>query len=393
MRSKLLFLTMLLFILIALFGCSSSGETEDTSVETDTTNEVSSTEGETKAQLPDQMVWSVYSTGAGTYADMAAIAEVFTQEYGTNIRLLPNDTGVGRMAPLRDGAADIGRVGEEYIYAFEGDLDFAVADWGPQDVRMIWGPITGSSIAIAVEADSGIETVADLKGKTIANIIANPSVENKMRTYLAYADLTYDDVNLVDLTYSDQVEAFKSGQIDAILFNPFGAAMFELASTMDIKWLDLDDDSPETWERVHEVAPSVLKGELIGGAGMEEGEVLGTIVYSVPIIAYADQDKDFVYNLAKALHEQFEKYKDATNVLYNHDINEILTEPLVVPFHDGVIEFFKEHGMWTEEAEKKNNELIERQKKLQEGWSEMDLSLDEETLRIEWEEWKENNLD
>src|SRR5690606_30646651 len=114
MRSKLLFLTMLLFILIALFGCSSSGETEDTSVETDTTNEVSSTEGETKAQLPDQMVWSVYSTGAGTYADMAAIAEVFTQEYGTNIRLLPNDTGVGRMAPLRDGAADIGRVGEEY---------------------------------------------------------------------------------------------------------------------------------------------------------------------------------------------------------------------------------------------------------------------------------------
>src|SRR5690625_1274121 len=129
MRKKLLLLTCIsLFVLIA--ACSnSSGNDADSSSEVtaiDNTSESSDAEGE--SGLPQHMVWSVYSTGAGTYADMAAIAEVFTKEYGSNIRLLPSDTGIGRMAPIRDGAAEIGRVGEEYIYAFEGDLDFATED-------------------------------------------------------------------------------------------------------------------------------------------------------------------------------------------------------------------------------------------------------------------------
>lgn len=388
---------LLLLVIISLFGltigCSNSSVDEPdskvTSI-TDNTNESSSEEGE--AELPQHMVWSVYSTGAGTYADMAAIAEVFTKEYGSNIRLLPSDTGIGRMAPLRDGVAEIGRVGEEYIYAFEGDLDFTSEEWGPQDIRMVWGPITGSSIGLAVDANSDINYVEDLKGKTIAKIMANPSVENKMLAYLAYGGLTYDDVNLVDLTYSDQIEAFKSGQIDAILFNPFGAAMFEVASSIDIKWLNLDDDSIELWERVHEVAPSVLPGILKGGAGMGENEEVVTIVYSVPIVAYADQDKDFIYEFVSALHEQFDKYKDATNVLYNHDINEVLNEPIVVPFHEGVVEFFEEHGLWSDKAEKRNNELIERQELLQKGWKDLDHSLSEGELEEEWQLWKENNL-
>lgn len=378
---KNIFLTFLTLLLLLMVGCSSDASSNDNQ-ENNNDNEKS---------FPSQMVWSVYSTGGGTYADAAAVSDVFTKEYDASIRLLPSDTGVGRMTPLKEGDADIGRVGEEYFYAFEGDLDFASKDWGPQDLRMIWGPIEGSAIGIAVREDSGIDTVDDLKGKTIAKITANPSVENKMLAYLAYADLTYDDVELIDLAYSEQQEAFENNQIDAILFNPFGSVMSEIESKVDYKWLDLDSDSDERWDRVNEISPTVRQGVLKDAAGMEDGEELISIIYSVPYITYADYSEDEVYELVKGFDEQFENYKDATNVLYNHDIDEVLHEPLVVPFHEGQIKYLKENDLWTEEAEEKNNELIERQEKLQEGWNSMDL--DDDELKQNWEEWKKKNFD
>lgn len=385
MMKKINYLVLLFALtMLALVGCA-SGE-ESTNGEGDKAPEKGTTEG----GLPKQLVFSVYGVGAGTYNDMAAVADVFTSEYGTQIRLLPSDTGVGRMAPLKNETADFARVGEEYIYAFEGDLDFSNKEWGPQDVRMVWGPL--APIGLAVREDSGINSPKELKGKKVPFILANPSVNNKMEAYLAYGGLTWDDVEEVKVSYSDQANAFKSGQIDAILFNVYGSPMYELESAVKFKWLNLDDQSPEVLERVAEAAPSVTIAPIKNAAGMEEGEEIFFIQYSVPVISYADKNAEEVYELVKAFDEQYDNYKDVTVSLGDSSLEDVMKKPLIVPFHEGAIKYYKEKGVWSEEDDAKNDELIHRQEQLKTLWGDFIQTAEGENLHEEWNEFKAEKL-
>ena len=379
MKKILSLFSLLTVLLLALSGCGSddSAEKEDTSKDT-------------AGGPPESMVWSVYSVGSGTYNDMAAIADTFTKKYNSQIRLLPSDTGVGRVAPLKNKTADYARLGEEYIYAFEGDLDFSNEEWGPQDIGMIWAPV--GPIGLAVREDSGIDHPEQLKGKKVPFILSNPSVNNKMEAYLAYGGLTWDDVKPVKVSYSDQGNAFKSGQIEAILFNVFGSPMYELESSTKFKWLDLTDDSDETIARVTKVSPSVKIEPFENAAGMKEGEVIHGISYSTPIVAYNDKSADEVYELVKAIDEQYDSYKDITISLKDASIEKVLLEPLVAPFHEGAVKYYKEKDVWTEQAEEKNNELIERQAKLQELWAEFAPNAKGEQWNDEWKKYKEENM-
>lgn len=386
---KLLTLIGILSVLFLVTACGDSKTETDSGKETDGQDK-GNTPTESVSDLPKSMVWSVYSVGSGTYNDMAAIADTFTTKYKSQIRLLPSDTGVGRLAPLKNKSADFARLGEEYIYAFEGDLDFSNEEWGPQDVRMIWAPV--GPIGLAVREDSGIDDPKQLKGKKVPYILANPSVNNKMEAYLAYAGLTWDDVEPVKVSYSDQGNAFKSGQIEAILFNVFGSPMYELESTVKFKWLDLTDDSAETAARVAEVAPSVKIEPFVDGAGMKDGEVIHGISYSTPITAYSDKSADEVYALVKAIDEQYDTYKDVTISLKDASLELVLLEPLVVPFHEGAVKYYKEKNVWTEEAEQKNNELIERQAQLQSLWKDFSATAKGDQWHDEWVKYKAENL-
>ncbi|WP_194841511.1 TAXI family TRAP transporter solute-binding subunit [Sporosarcina obsidiansis] len=386
MKKILSLISILSVLLLVISGCGKSESSE----EENTSNGTGNKSEENASGMPESMVWSVYSVGSGTYNDMAAIADTFTKKYDSQIRLLPSDTGVGRMAPLKNKTADFARLGEEYIYAFEGELDFSNKEWGPQDVRMVWAPV--GPIGLAVREDSGIDDPSQLKGKKVPYILSNPSVNNKMEAYLAYGGLTWDDVKPVKVSYSDQGNAFKSGQIEAILFNVFGSPMFELESAVKFKWLDLTDDSAETIARVAEVAPSVKIEPFEKGAGMKEGEVVHGISYSTPITAYSDKSEDDVYELVKAIDEQYDSYKDVTTSLKDASIEKVLLEPLVVPFHEGAIKYYKEKGVWTEEADQKNNELLERADKLKELWSEFTPNAKGEQWNDEWVKYKKDNL-
>lgn len=73
-----------------------------------------------------------------------------------------------------------------------------------------------------VREDSGIETVADLKGKNIAINLVKSSFHYTWLMALDNAGLTEDDVNFVQLPFSEQLEALKRGDVDAIgLMSPY----------------------------------------------------------------------------------------------------------------------------------------------------------------------------
>jgi hypothetical protein len=87
-------------------------------------------------------------------------------------------------------------------------------------------------------------------------------------------------------------------------------------------------------------------------------------------MTYADQDKALTKAVVVAMAETFDDYKDAApgNLGWGLDRQQY---SWVVPYHDGAIEFFKEKGLWTPEAQANNDMLVQRQQVLADAWAEV----------------------
>lgn len=347
--------------------------------------------GATVSGLPQQMVWSTYSAGTGTYNDVAAVANMFTQHAGVQVRLMTSDTGIGRLAPLISGTSHYARAGDEYYYAFEGDDEYTSHVWGPQPIRQIWAP--PGNYGVLVRKDSGIETVADLKGKRYPRLVASTSMNRKLLAILNYGGLTFDDVTLVDISYGEQTEAMKTGQLDAMYQNVVGAHVEELASQYPIRWLDLggnDSSRYDTWE---ELSPMVRPGEFTGGAGMAAGESAVNMQYSIPLTTLADRSADEVHQVLTVMHENFDLFKNATPDAESFGLDQVLLDPMVIPFHDGSVRFFEEQGRWTPGMERRHQALLERERLMGDAWPDFwEEYADADSPRTEWRTWKNENL-
>lgn len=323
--------------------------------------------------LPDQLTISTYDVGSAGYAQLTAIADAITREFGTKIRLMPSASGVGRLLPLRDGTAQIGgRLGDEVYFAFEGIEEFASPQWGPQNVRYIY-PIWNHFGALVL-ADSPYQTLADLKGAKWPHVIGNPSVNVKVEALLASAGLTLDDVEIVEITsYASQPNMVAQGQIDVALIVPDAASVYEAHEMYGMRWIDLKhlEEDPEALARLREVYPFGAPVPWDLGGALERGNpvtFMGYTTYSPAV--YADADPDLVYNFLRALEATYDMYKDATPNMFIWHWEQTIPEPLGVPLHEGAVRYFKEKGMWTDEYERRNQELIERFELLRQAWEE-----------------------
>ncbi|WP_017612761.1 TAXI family TRAP transporter solute-binding subunit [Nocardiopsis salina] len=332
--------------------------------------------------LPRQLVWTTYGTGTSTYADVAAVADAITTHEGSPVRVITSDTAIGRLAPLREGPAHFSRTGDEYVFSFEGDEDFTTELWGPQDVRVVWAPVAPHGLL--VDDDSGIENIEDLRGADFPYITANPSVNDKLEAFLANAGLTWGDVNPVEVGYGEQPDALRNGLIDVLFQQVHGSSLYELESAFDVRWLSPDTD-PESLANVLEVSPSVELGEFEGAPGQEEGESDTGMIYTLPVVTYADTDPELVRHTIETMVENFEHYEDSTATLPSWSADEVLTAPKEVPFHDGLVEFLEERGDWRPEADELNEDLVERGERLRELWPEV---AEQDDPRATWPEVK-----
>lgn len=137
----------------------------------------------------------------------------------------------------------------------------------------------------------------------------------------------------------------------------------------------------------------VSVGEVTNAAGMDEGESARVLEYTIPLTTMGSRDADEVYHLVKAMVENYEHYEGTTPDTKQFSFDAVLKEPLVVPFHEGTVRYFEERGVWSEELEQKNNELIERGERMREAWPGVVESSSEEELERNWTEWKKNELD
>ncbi|AMD01202.1 TAXI family TRAP transporter solute-binding subunit [Halomonas chromatireducens] len=343
----------------------------------------------TEVDLPRTMAWTAYGTNSSGYAQAVAIGNMLQNQYGTSVRILPGDNDVSRMTPLKQGRVDLCACGIASYYGAEGVMMFADRDWGPQPIRVITTSTASFGLSLAVAGDLGVETPADLKGKRIAYIRGDDALNKGTEAYLAFGGLTWDDVERVDFPgYARSFDGIIAGNVDASFTTTVTPPAQQLSSSpRGISWPVLDPDDAEGWERMMAVAPYFRPHEVTAGAGdVSADNPVPSASYPYPIVvANEDLDDKVAYGLIKALQDNYDDYKDAAPgaVGYAFEYQDL---QWVIPFHDAVVDYYEEIGVWTEEMQAHQESLVERQELLVATWDAFlaEAPDDEDAFREAW---------
>ena len=137
---------------------------------------------------------------------IAQYEDWYSTELGVDVKLLKFDSGKDINSALASGSIDIGQ---------EGSSPAAIAISNKLDVDVIWiGDIIGKAETLVAKEDSGIETVEDLVGKTVATPFAS-TAHFSLLNALKLAGVDENDVTILDMETDKINAAWQTDDIDA----------------------------------------------------------------------------------------------------------------------------------------------------------------------------------
>jgi uncharacterized protein len=339
-------------------------------------------------ELPRQMAWTAYNLGTTGYNQAVAIGAMLRAKYNTTLRVIPGQNDVSRLLPLKTGRVDFTANGVATYFAQEGTFQFASQEWGPQPLRLLMTSNGLSNQGVAVAADTGVTSFADLRGRRVPYVRAAPALNVSMEAYLACGGLTWDDVVRVDFPgYEAKWNGVINGDIDVAFGTTVSGPPFRLeASPRGINWLPAPHDDEGCWERMQAIGPYFTKHMATRGASISDENQHEAGTYPYPLLtALADQDADLAYSLTRAINENYDDYKDSDPGAIGWALERQVFD-WVVPYHEGAVTYWREVGVWTDEIEAHNQELIRRQEVLATAWAEVSARgiRDQEQFMTAW---------
>ena len=323
-------------------------------------------------QFPKTIAWSAYQTGTGGYSQAVAIGNILQRQYGTNLRVIPGRNDVSRLATLRAGRVHFSAGGSEAIYAQEGILNFASKIWGPQSIRALMSNYYSDSCSytMVTATDANIRSISDVKGKRVTFVQGAPSLNNAMAALLSYANLTWDDVERVEVGgYNASADAVVNNRADVVGGACNSPPFLRLeASPRGLTFPPFPHDDEEAIQRVRERLPWYVPHIAIEGPTIPpEGIQVFTSAYPL-LVGLDTSDELLAYSTVRVMHENYEIYKDNAPGASGWRIDRQKFEQAFVPFHPGAIQYYKEIGAWTPEAEANNQKNLHRQLVLKTAW-------------------------
>ena len=326
-----------------------------------------------QSPFPRQMAWTAYNLGTTGYNQAVAIGAMLREKFNVTLRVIPGQNDISRLLPLKTGRVDFTANGVATYFAQEGTFQFAVSQWCPQPLRLVMVSNGLRNQSIAVASDTGVTTIAGLRGRRVPFVRAAPALNVSVEAHLACAGLTWDDVVRVDFPgYEANWIGIINGDVDVGFGATVSGPPYRLeASPRGITWLEVPHDDEECWNRMLAISPYFTKHNATRGAAISEENPLEAGTYPYPLLTTLDtQDSDLVYALVKALNENYDDYKDSDPGAIGWALDRQVFD-WVVPYHEGAVNYWREIGVWTDEIDAHNRELIRRQEVLEAAWSEV----------------------
>lgn len=212
-------------------------------------------------------------------------------------------------------------------------------------MRSLTGGLFVDVFQVVASKESGITDVSQFKGKRIVVGPVGSGGEVDARETLAAYGLSYDDMKVSYVEFSQGMDMIKDGLADAGIL---GVALG--SSTMQELLLDnksiLVPITDAALANLKKSNPYYIRAKIPANTYPNQPNAVPTV--GTPpdiIIVRADTDADLVYKMTKALYENLPAVQAVSPLLQQFNRNLVLPdEDMLVPYHDGARRYFVEQG-------------------------------------------------
>ncbi|MDO8787451.1 MAG: TAXI family TRAP transporter solute-binding subunit [Sulfuritalea sp.] len=197
-------------------------------------------------------------------------------------------------------------------------------------------------IQIVAAADSGIKTLADLKGKRVAVGAPKSGTELNARDIFKGAGMSYKDFAKVEyLPFGESVELMKNRQLDATLISAgLGvAAIRDLATAVKIVIVPIPAD---VVTKIGEAA--YLSGTIPANTYNGQAEAVATVTIQNFLVSHEGVSTDTAYKMTKAIFEHLPELQ-AAHAAAKAITRENAAKSPPAPLHAGAEKYYKEVGL------------------------------------------------
>ena len=197
-------------------------------------------------------------------------------------------------------------------------------------------------IQIVAAADSGIRTLADLKGKRIAVGAPKSGTELNARDIFKGAGMSYKDFAKVEyLPFGESVELMKNRQLDATLISAgLGvAAVRDLATAVPIVIVPIP---PEVVTKIGEAAYQA--GAIPADTYKGQTAAIPTVAVQNFLVTHDGVPADTVYALTKSMFDNLDQMRAAHAAAKASDKTKAAAG-MPAPLHPGAEKYYREAGL------------------------------------------------
>ncbi|MDO5048320.1 MAG: TAXI family TRAP transporter solute-binding subunit [Actinomycetaceae bacterium] len=325
---KQMMLAMTAAAALTLAACSGGGEGGDA-------------EGGTGGEGTVDFVTIAAGGTSGPYYQISAtMAQIFADELGADASPQATGASVENIELITSDRAELAfAMGDATRQAVEGTGPFEGKD-ELKDLKALTA-LYPNFVQIVTTADSGINSVEDMKGKRIGVGDQNSGVELNARMIFEAHGMTYDDITEDYLSYSDAIDQMKNGQVDAAFVTSGlpNASVLDLVTSHDVKIVPIEG---EGMKKLIELYPFFNEDVIPGGTYDEEEDVSTASIMNQLLVSPSLSD-DEVYALTKAMFENLDKVHQAHNAATNITLDSV-EDGLAVELHPGAKRYFEEQG-------------------------------------------------
>ena len=280
---------------------------------------------------------------SGVYYPMGvALSQIYTKAMpDAKISVQATKASAENLNLLQAGRGEIAfTLGDSLSDAWKGDEEAGFKT--PLKKLRNVAAIYPNYIQIVAAADSGIKTLADLKGKRLAVGAPKSGTELNSRAILKAAGMSYKDLGKVEyLPFGESIELMKNRQLDASLISAgLGvAAIRDLATSVKMVIVTIPADLvPKIGDPAYEAA--VIPAKTYDGQNTE----VATVKVQNFLVTHEGVSADTVYKMTKSMF-------DNLDTLYaSHAAAKAITKADApkgspIPLHPGAEKYYREAGL------------------------------------------------
>jgi len=284
-----------------------------------------------------------YPTGGA----IAKIVNKKRKEYGIRCTVESTGGSVFNVNAIMSGDLEFGVVQSDRQYqAFNGSEKSEWAGRPQKDLRAVFS-IHPESVTLVASVDSGIKTVADLKGKRVN--IGNPGSGQRQNSIDALSAVGIDfekDLKAEGVKAAEAPGLLQDGRIDAFFYtvgHPSGAIKEATAGATKVRFVEVTGAGiDEMLKKYPYYAKSFVPVNVYPGA-INDADT-PTFGVKATFCTSAKVPDEVVYAITKEVFDNFEDFKKL-HPAYQVLTKEGMLEGLSAPIHPGAMKYYKEAGL------------------------------------------------